>query len=352
MTKSARVKSRIGLLSTKDKELASRKRKERDVLGTANKQKKWSVVSLFAGCGGLDLGFKGGFDFNGVNLKRLPFEILAAYDFDEKCVETYNLNITKHAHVLDLSDYSPKDVPAAEIVIGGFPCQDFATCGPRRGLNSDRGKLYKALIKYAKQHKPLAIIGENVPGLANIANGEALKTITKEIEAVGYRVNVWRMYAPDYGVPQSRTRLFIVGVRDDLAGFPVMPAPSHEKKHRSIKWAIQDLEKIKDESVPNQSQYFLASKAKKGNGQGDETSRADEPSYTVRANAKSRVQFHYSLDRRLTVRECARLQTFPDDFVFPYSATTNIMQIGNAVPPMLGHIVASSVKDWLKTLEK
>jgi DNA (cytosine-5)-methyltransferase 1 len=308
----------------------------------------FSVVSMFSGCGGMDLGFRGSFSYNGIEHERLNFDIVAAYDNNPKCVETYNLNIVDHAQVLDLGSYDPKDLPAADVVIGGFPCQDFATCGPRRGLQSERGQLYRALINYATHHKPLCIVGENVPGLANIANGEALQTITKEIAEIGYRVAVWSLYAPDYGVPQNRTRLFIIGVRDDLDGFPVKPVTTHDGNYRSIRWAIEDLASISDESIPNQSQYFLASRAKKGNGQGDETSKADEPSYTVRANAKSRVQFHYKLDRRLTVRECARLQTFPDNFVFPFSATTNVMQIGNAVPPMLGHIVAKSIQSWLR----
>jgi DNA (cytosine-5)-methyltransferase 1 len=103
--------------------------------------------------------------------------------------------------------------------------------------------------------------------------------------------------------------------------------------------------------VPNQSQYFKASKAKKGNGQGDEKSKTGTPSYTIRANAKSRVQFHYYLDRRLTIRECARLQTFPDNFILPHSATTNIMQIGNAVPPMLAHKVALSISNFLQGIK-
>lgn len=311
--------------------------------------KQWSVVSFFAGCGGLDLGFLGGFDYNGINHKALPFNILQAYDFDQKAVDTYRLNIDEHASVKDLSSFKAQDIPAADVLIGGFPCQDFATCGPRRGLDSERGRLYKALIKYAKVHKPKMIIGENVPGLANIAGGEILKQIVNEIGALGYRVEVWTMYGPDYGVPQNRTRIFIVCVRNDLEGFPVQPKPTHAGRYRSIEWAIKDLESLDCETViPNQSQYFMASKAKNGNGQGDEVSRADEPGYTVRANAKSRVQFHYSLDRRLTVRECARLQTFPDDFVFPHSATSNIMQIGNAVPPMLAHIVATSIAQWLR----
>ena len=308
---------------------------------------KNSVVSFFAGCGGLDQGFRGGFNYNGLVFEKQPFDILAAYDSDQKCIDTYKINISTHAEVRDLSDYDPADVPAADVLIGGFPCQDFATCGPRKGLRSDRGKLYLALVRYARHHQPKIIIGENVSGLANIAGGEALKTIVRDVEAEGYHTEVWKMFGPDYGVPQNRTRLFIVCVRNDLEGFPIRPEATHLGEHRTIKWAIQDLKKVCDESIGNQSQYFRASKAKKGNGQGDEVSRADFPAYTVRANAKSRVQFHYSLKRRLTIRECARLQTFPDSFYFPHSATSNLMQIGNAVPPMLGHIVATSISNWL-----
>lgn len=309
--------------------------------------KHHSIVSFFSGCGGLDLGFLGGFDYRGLGFRRLPYKVIAAYDNDPKCIDTYRLNISDHAHANDLSNYDPESIPSADILIGGFPCQDFATCGPRHGLTSQRGRLYQALIRYAKHHRPKVIVGENVPGLANLQGGESLKTIVSDIRDAGYCVEVWTMFASDYGVPQKRTRLFIVGVRNDLDGFPEKPEPSHVGAYRSIKWAIQDLEEVADETVPNQSQYFRASKAKKGNGQGDEISIPNQPSYTIRANAKSRVQFHYALDRRLTIRECARLQTFPDSFFFPHSATTNVMQIGNAVPPMLAHMVASSLADWL-----
>ena len=135
-----------------------------------------------------------------------------------------------------------------------------------------------------------------------------------------------------------------------MIGEPIAPVGEFIGNPRGTKWAIEDLAQVKDESIGNQSQYFKASKAKKGNGQGDERCKADKPSYTIRANAKSRVQFHYRLKRRLTVRECARLQTFPDDFYFPHSATTNIMQIGNAVPPVLAHRVATSIKNFLSEI--
>jgi DNA (cytosine-5)-methyltransferase 1 len=309
------------------------------------------AISLFAGCGGLDLGFTGGFTFRNEFYPQLPFKILQAYDNDPKCVETYTRNIGNHIVQADLSTMSAQDMPQAEVLIGGFPCQDFSSCGPKRGLTSQRGQLYKAFARYMEQHNPYLVIAENVPHLKRMHKGSVLETILHDLEAVGmgYRFTVWSLFAPDYGVPQSRSRLFLIGVRQDLPENPREPEQTHIWNHRSINWAIEDLEQIDNESVPNQSQYFLATRAKKGNGQGDEVSRYGEPSYTVRANAKSRVQFHYELPRRLTVRECARLQTFPDTFIFPHSATTNIMQIGNAVPPMLAYRVGLSIASYFQT---
>lgn len=313
---------------------------------------RYSIVSLFAGCGGLDLGIRGGFKYKGEWYKKNPFDIIRAYDFDEKCLETYQINIGNHIEKADLAKKAAKEMPKADILMGGFPCQDFSSCGPKAGLESHRGKLYRVLVRYMEQHQPKIVIGENVPNLARMQNGAIMKTILKDFEGAGYNFNVWHLYAPDYGIPQTRTRLFFIGVRKDLQCFPKRPPEALPETHRSIQWAIDDLKKISDEQIPNQSQYFLASKAKNGNGQGDEKSRPDEPAYTIRANAKSRIQFHYSLGRRLTVRECARLQTFPDNFIFPHSATTNIMQIGNAVPPILAHHVAGSVAQCLEELNR
>jgi DNA (cytosine-5)-methyltransferase 1 len=313
--------------------------------------KKRSVVSLFSGIGGLDIGFEGEFSYHGENFKSQGFEILAAYEKDALAVETFRLNHKVPIHQVELDTNKVYDIPKADILIGGFPCQDFSSCGPKRGLSSTRGQLYKVMSEYMRVHKPLIVCGENVPNLARMQNGEVLKIITDDFKAEGYKVVVWDLYAPDFGIPQNRRRLFFICVRSDIEGFPTKPKPAFSDNHRSIKWAIDDLSDILDESVPNQSQYFKASKAKKGNGQGDEKSHADKPAYTVRANAKSRVQFHYSLNRRLTVRECARIQTFPDSFTFPHSATTSIMQIGNAVPPMLAYTVAKSIRNFIKTIK-
>ena len=313
------------------------------------KQSTYTVISYFAGCGGLDLGFAGDFEVFNSYLPSTGFQIVKAYDFEERCIITYKANISEHIEQKDIFALSVNDVPKADVLIGGFPCQDFSSCGPQRGLSSSRGQLYLSMIDYMKRHSPKVVVGENVPHLAKMQQGRVLQTILRDLSQTGYKVKLWDLYAPDYGVPQTRRRLFFICVRPDLDGFPEEPIPEFQKDsgYRSIEWAIDDLKKIDDETVSNQSQYFRASKAKKGNGQGDEKSKRNQPAYTVRANAKSRVQFHYELERRLTVRECARLQSFPDTFVFPHSATTNIMQIGNAVPPLLAHKVATSIANFL-----
>lgn len=319
----------------------------------ANKEKApYSVVSYFCGCGGLDLGFRGGFKYHDEDYPALPFNILEAYDNEPRCIETYNDYFgAGHATVKDLATVKPEEVSKADILIGGFPCQEFSSCGPLGGLESERGRLYRTLIAYMNTHKPKIVVGENVINLERMEKGEVLKTIKKDLAAVGYAVKVWKMFAPDYGIPQRRTRLIIMCVRRDIFdkyGFPEEPEARFEDRHRSIEWAIGDLVDVTDNSViPNQGDYFGASKAKKGNGQGDESNKKDMPAYTIRANPKSRVQFHYSLDRRLTVRECARIQTFPDDFSFKFSKTVNISQIGNAVPPIMAYLVAQRVKQYL-----
>ncbi len=307
----------------------------------------FSLVSYFCGCGGLDLGFRGDFEYKGHYYPHQPFNLLAAYDNNKACIETYNSYFGKGGNVADLSDIDPATIPAADVLIGGFPCQDFSSCGPQRGLSSERGRLYQTMIRYMEYHKPRVVVGENVINLKRMDEGTVINTIITDIEKAGYRVNVWQLYGPEYGIPQTRNRLFFVCVRNDLKGMPASPERLYSDDFRSIEWAIGDLVDVIDESVPNQSQYFAAAKAKKGNGQGDEVNQRNQPAYTIRANPKSRVHFHYELDRRLTVRECARIQTFPDDFVFTHSMTTSISQIGNAVPPVLAYIVAQQIALYL-----
>lgn len=323
---------------------------------TASKDRKpYTVVSYFCGCGGLDLGFRGGFEYHGEEYERLPFRILRAYDKEERCIETYNDYFGEaNAFVQDITQLDPTDVPRADVLIGGFPCQEFSSCGPLRGLKSERGRLYETMIAYMEKHSPMVVVGENVINLKRMDDGRVLEKIKSDLATAGYEVRVWEMFAPDYGVPQRRTRLILMCVRKDIYtmyGMPCEPLRTFKGRYRSIKWAIGDLESVTgNDIVPNQGDYFAAARAKNGNGQGDEINQADKPAYTIRANSKSRIQFHYSLNRRLTVRECARIQTFPDDFEFKFSKTVNMSQIGNAVPPMLAHLVASSVRDYLNAI--
>jgi DNA (cytosine-5)-methyltransferase 1 len=308
------------------------------------------ILSMFAGCGGLDLGFTGGFQYRSERFPRLPTKIIAAYDNDKKAKRTYDTNFSHELTLRDLATAPVDEMPAADILIGGFPCQEFSICGPRGGVDSRRGGLFRTMSRYAKKFQPKLVVAENVAHLERINFGEDMKTILRSLMLAGYRPHVWPVYAPDFGVPQARKRIFIVGVRKDIASELHAPSPLF-KEHRSTRWAIDDLQGISDESVPNQSQYFKAALAKKGHGQGDEVNPRDLPAYTIRANGRSRVQFHYELPRRLTVRECARIQTFPDGFKFPDEATPSIRQIGNAVPPVLAFHVANHLIEFLQSAE-
>lgn len=310
----------------------------------------FSIVSMFSGCGGLDLGFSGGFSYRGENYVTLPTKILAAYDNDIKAKRTYDRNFVHELELLNLADADVTKMPRAQLLLGGFPCQEFSICGPRGGVESGRGGLFRTMSRYARHHRPAIVVCENVDGLRRINKGADLRTILHSLSLAGYRVKVWPVFAPDFGVPQARRRIFIVGVRSDISNRLTQPIPEFEQKHRSAHWAISDLEKIVTDAVPNQNQYFKAGLAKKGHGQGDERTERDHPAYTVRANHRSRVHFHYELQRRLTVRECARLQTFPDSFIFPDEPTPSIRQIGNAVPPILAYAVAGQVVNFLSCL--
>lgn len=314
-------------------------------------QRQYTVVSLFSGCGGLDLGFEGNFRFLGKEYQELPFKILAAYDNLQDAVDCYSLNLGSAIHNADLTETGPETMPEADVLLGGFPCQDFSSSGPKTGFDGKRGGLYKVLLHYMEAHRPKVVIGENVNYLARLKNGKYLRTILDDFERAGYHFDVWETYAPDYGIAQSRRRLFLVGVRDDILGFPVKPPPTTPHRPVTISEALSDLETITDETIPNQSQYFVSSKASGGGGQGDDVNDPDKVSYCIRANARGRIQFHYRLPRRLTVRECARLQTFPDAFAFPFTTQRNLTLIGNAVPPVLAHHVAKSVAAFLAEAE-
>jgi len=310
-----------------------------------------TIVSLFSGCGGLDLSFLGGFEYLGKRYPALPFDVIEAVDNLPDAVACYRLNLGDHCREADLTTLPISELRAADVLIGGFPCQDFSSSGPKTGFAGRRGQLYKVLVEYMREYQPKIVVGENVSYLARLGNGKYLQAILRDFEGEGYHFDMWELSGPDYGLPQSRRRIFLIGVRNDLLGFPIMPRPSHKNGHVSIGTALSDLESISDETVTNQSQYFVATRASCGGGQGDHTNEASKVAYCIRANSRGRIQFHYALDRRLTVRECARLQSFPDPFVFPFTTQRNLTLIGNAVPPILGYRVARSVENFMRSCE-
>lgn len=316
--------------------------------------KKYSVVSLFAGCGGLDLGFTGGFEVLGKRYARRKFDISWANDYDQAACLSYHKNfghdivcgdireILDGTHKTSLFD---KPVPGkADIVLGGFPCQDFSHAGKRRGFNSKRGTLYQSMAEVIKLTNPLIFVAENVKGLLTMNKGEAVETIIRDFTKLGYHVQFKLLHAADFGVPQTRERVIIVGTRKDaLPPFEYPKPVLTQNEWVNLKTAIGDLENAREGEALNH--YW--SKAKKNKGQGNNRVSPDKPGPTMRTEHHGNIEYHWNGKRRLSAREAARIQTFPDNFVFYPSTSAAYKQIGNAVPPVLGWHIATSVEKFL-----
>lgn len=322
-----------------------------------NKNSKYKVVSLFSGCGGLDLGFLGGFEFLGKKYKKGSFEIIWANDFDEAACKTYK-NYFKHdivcGSIVDV--LSGKEVPgqeiqlpkSADIVLGGFPCQEFSHAGKRRGFNSEKGVLYQSMGETIRRTQPLVFVAENVKGLLTIDGGTAIDIIKEDFASIGYHVNHMLLLAANYGVPQMRERVIIIGTRKDkLPRFEYSdyPKPTHLGKHVSLSDAISDLENIDEGGLVNH--YW--SQAKKNKGQGNNAVNKNKPGPTMRTEHHGNIEFHWNEKRRLSAREAARIQSFPDDMEFLPSTSQAYRQIGNAVPPVLGWHVAQAIQKFLES---
>ncbi len=316
--------------------------------------KSFSVLSLFSGCGGLDLGFIGGFEFLKKRYHQNNYKVIWANDIDEASCQTF-ANYFKHDVICgDITQilegkYSARlfDAPLPEkvdIVLGGFPCQDFSHAGKRKGFNSKRGLLYQSMAEVIKRTKPVLFVAENVRGLLTMNGGEAIQTIIKDFEKLGYHVVYKLLTAADYGVPQTRERVIIVGTRKDkLPPFEHPKAILDEKNWVNLKQAIGDLEKAEEGKIANH--YW--SKAKKNNGQGNSVVSADKPGPTMRTEHHGNIEYHWNGKRRLSAREAARIQSFPDDFIFYPSTSSAYKQIGNAVPPVLAWHVATAIEKFL-----
>jgi len=310
------------------------------------------IISLFAGCGGLDLGFH-----------QQGYDVVWANDFNEWAAETYKKNLGNVMHCGDIEKVDPyksKSIPACDLVLGGFPCQDFSMIWKRPGLNGERGNLYKSFLRFVDAKKPKAFIAENVKGLLSANNSKAIEQIVKDFEQItpGYIVKPKLYNFADYGVPQFRERVLIVGIRIDT-GFEFQhPKPTHGPKagrpYFTAGEALKGVEKVK---INNERMNASAKTIKmlglipEGGNFADipknhplyvkgmishvyRRINRNEPAKTIiAAGGGGTWGYHYPDPRPLTNRERARLQSFPDTFEFVGSYAEIRRQIGNAVPP-------------------
>lgn len=373
-----------------------------------------TVVDLFSGCGGLALGFK-----------WAGFKTLLASDVDENCEKTYSYNFPNVPFIKgDLRDISTKDIKhriseSVDVVIGGPPCQGFSLANKNRNKVKDdpRNELFYEFVRVVTDLQPKAFVMENVRGLLSMQKGKVIQLMKDEFEnaGIGYKVDYKVLLASDYGVPQNRQRVIMIGVRKDLNKAAEFPIKTYENP-TTVWEAISDLPQIKasegEESMAynsepqNAYQEFVRQKSntvsnhiamrhtqrlidrfkviqagqslahvpiehaavKRGKptekskivfSQNNQRLHANKPAPTIAASFQSNF-IHPYLNRNFTAREGARLQSFPDDFVFQGMRTkmswekglSQYQQIGNAVPPLLGFAIGNALKSTLQDSKK
>lgn len=305
--------------------------------------KEFSVVSLFSGCGGMDMGFLGGFKFLGKVYDRLPYRIIWANDIKAAACKTYKANLGHEINCDDIWEVLSTLPKAADVVIGGFPCQDVSINGILKGSEGVRTNLYKAMVEAIRRTEPRVFVAENVKGLLLPVNKEFYEEIMAAFRGLGYAVSAHVYLAADYGVPQMRERVFIVGTKGRTKPFqPPLPVMS-EAAWITAQQAIEDLSETPESPAIN----HIWSRAQKSSEQGSRFLKPDRPADTMRAECHGNIQFHYRLNRRISMREAARFQSFPDNFIFSGGLRETERQVGNAVPPVLAWHVANAVRDCL-----
>jgi len=312
------------------------------VSGAAADGNKYSVVSMFSGCGGMDLGFTGGFEVFGRRYRSLPFQVAWANDLNGEACKTYQRNLGNEILRGDVWQLLDRMPASADVLIGGFPCQDISVNGKRAGVNGARSGLYKAMVEAIKRVKPKVFVAENVKAL--LRHDEWLRQVVGDFEALGYKLHYQLYQAADYGVPQTRERVLFVGTAKGVEPY-VPPTPERSAATwMTAKEAIADLEDM----PANPRINHIWSLANTSPEQGNRRLVSERPGYTIRAECHGNIQYHYRLPRRVSMREAARIQSFPDKFVFVSGLRATERQVGNAVPPVLAWHVANSVLACLR----
>ena len=325
----------------------------------------FKVVSLFSGCGGGDVGLHGGFTFLDKYYSPLQFKTIFANEINQKIANIYEQNIGIKPDVRDIREVSNEDVPSHDLLVGGFPCVSFSIVAqnpPRLGIENDiSGKLFFEMIRILKDKQPKAFIAENVKGLLSANKGQAIQLILTEFEKAGYNVKYKLLNSADFGVPQKRERVFIVGIRKDIEQEYIFPEPNHfpneslfDPKHRSLKEVIFDEGDIPDKYYFSERAVEGMMKAKKQMNKG-RAQDISNPCNTVGAhlakvslNSTDPVLKIDEKYRRFMPREVARIQSFPDNYELIESEATQYVALGNAIPPVMMWNVAKSLEVLLQ----
>lgn len=348
-----------------------------------------NAIDLFAGCGGLSKGFM-----------DAGFNIIVGVDNNQAALNTFEKNhngaVAMNADLSKQETFDKIKEIAGErkidVIIAGPPCQGFSLTGPRN-FDDSRNKLYLAVIEIVKQYKPKGFIIENVPGMATLYDGQIKDEILKRFKKIGYNIECKILCAADYGVPQLRRRLIFMGIRKDI-GTPSFPEPIFtESTYRTCRDAISDLPPRTDELGKEEDVYTSAPKTEyqklmranctvlynhvatahkqfvkdtialvpeggnykdlpAGWGESRKFHEAwtrydgNKPSKTI--DTGHRNHFHYEYNRVPTIRENARLQSFPDNFIFTGTKTEQNRQVGNAVPPLLGYAIGKKLREIIE----
>lgn len=298
------------------------------------------IVSLFSGAGGLDLG-----------LIQAGHDIIWANDFDRDAVATYRQNIGNEIVLGDIGEIPSSVIPDCDVVVGGFPCQGFSQANLLRFAEDDRNRLYLEFLRVVRDKQPLYFLAENVRGILSLDGGKAIKKIEEDFAAAGYRVSKKLFNVADYGVPQLRKRVIIAGTRADLPesldyDFPsaTHAAPGKARNIGLAPWVTiaEALSHIPDPNAEHdlKNHVFSLYKVTNRNFTGHRRTDPDKPSPTIlaRGNGKGGVCAiqHPENHRRMSIREQAAIQTFPDNFDFSGRLNSAYRQVGNAVPVLFG----------------
>jgi len=334
------------------------------------KKEKPKILSLFSGAGGLDLGFR-----------NADFDICYSVENDKCTFQTYRYNFPKTKHLEDSIINIKKEHITQKIdgIIGGPPCQSWSEAGAQRGINDPRGKLFYEYVRIIDLFKPKFFLAENVQGLLFTKHSKSFNNIIKKFSNLNYKVDFQLLDAVNFDVPQNRKRVFIIGIRKDLKKDFKFPIGNILKKNLTLKetiWDLRDAIPSKNKNISNgqflknndiQNNEFMTGTFSSLYMSRNRVRSWDEPSYTIQAGGrhapihpgapkmikigKDKMKFdkkNKDKYRRLSVRECARIQTFPDDFIFFYEKLSDgYKMVGNAVPVKLAEIIAREIKKTL-----